>query len=78
MSQVSGIIYWYLNVYMSVFDSLHMCSEADIESPPYELLGGVRSRRGQPSWGKNEPDQNPLFAPPNFKKTIALAFLKVV
>ena len=50
---------------------------------PLRTMGGVRSGRGQPSRDIFapardffEPDRKLLPAPPNFKKNIALAFLK--
>ena len=46
---------------------------------PYELFGEGRSGQGQPSKKKSRfsgPDQKFLSLSSNFKKTIALAFLK--
>jgi hypothetical protein len=55
---------------------------ADIKTP-LRTMGGVRSGRGQPSYkffattrDFIEPDRKLMPAPSNFKKDIALAFLK--
>ena len=50
-------------------------SRAHIKHPPTNF-GGCQIRAGQPSRDIFEPNRKLLAAPPNFEKSIALAFLK--
>jgi hypothetical protein len=65
--------------YIKTYSMPYLCL-SNIKPPPMSFSGEVDTGRGNPHKPKKMrffgPDQKLLPAPPNFKKTIALTFLK--